>query len=531
MFLDRHRPLLDQATAAFATRTWWSAYPESTKPYAEMKPLDDAAWAALAGQRFETGQAAETWVGAEAAPFGPPLGVTYPANAPATLVARAQAAAPRWAAASPEDRVGVCLEILHRLNQQSHLIAHAVSATTGQAPPMAFQAGGPHAQERGLEAVVLAHAEMTRIPAAARWEKPAGRTTIVLDKTWRVVPRGVALVIGCATFPTWNLYPGLFASLATGNAVIAKPHPGAILPVAITVRTARAVLIEAGFDPDVLQLAPDTIDAPITQALATHPAIAVIDYTGGPAFGAWLRANTTALLYTEEAGANPVVIDGTPDMAAMCQNLAFSLCLYSGQMCTTPQNIFVRSDLADAVAAGIATAVDALLSDPARAAAVLGAIASEATLARVAESRALGRIVRDSAPLPGEARTATPLILAVDAASEAYRDERFGPIAFIVRTADTAESLRLAAEGARTRGAITAALYSTDEAVIEAAETAFGEAGAALSINLLGGIYVNQSAAWSDFHVSGLNPAGNACLTDAAFIAGRFRVAQVRRAA
>lgn len=48
-------------------------------------------------------------------------------------------------------------------------------------------------------------------------------------------------------------------------------------------------------------------------------------------------------------------------------------------------------------------------------------------------------------------------------------------------------------------------------------------------MNLTGGIYVNQSAAFSDYHVSGLNPAGNACLTDSAFVANRFRVAAVRR--
>ena len=32
-------------------------------------------------------------------------------------------------------------------------------------------------------------------------------------------------MIGCNTFPTWNSYPGLFASLVTGNAVVVKPHP------------------------------------------------------------------------------------------------------------------------------------------------------------------------------------------------------------------------------------------------------------------------------------------------------------------
>ena len=38
-----------------------------------------------------------------------------------------------------------------------------------------------------------------------------------MQKDYRIVPRGLALVIGCNTFPTWNAYPGIFASLVTGN--------------------------------------------------------------------------------------------------------------------------------------------------------------------------------------------------------------------------------------------------------------------------------------------------------------------------
>ena len=47
----------------------------------------------------------------------------------------------------------------------------------------------------------------------------------MLAKKCMAAPRGVALVVGCNTFPTWNGYPGLFASLVTGNAVVVKPHP------------------------------------------------------------------------------------------------------------------------------------------------------------------------------------------------------------------------------------------------------------------------------------------------------------------
>ncbi|WP_439550662.1 phenylacetic acid degradation protein PaaN [Falsiroseomonas sp.] len=537
----RHQDLLDQAVAAARSRAHFSAYPEapSGKIYGETAKSDaEAAFAALLGKPFERGDAL---VGDERSPFGLTLGITYPALPPTTLVARAEAAAPAWANADPATRAGVLLEILHRLNRDSFLMANAVMHTTGQAFVMAFQAGGPHAQDRGLEAVAYAMEELSRVPTAASWHKPAGRDVLRMDKRFRAVPRGIGLVIGCATFPTWNGYPGLFASLATGNAAIVKPHPAAILPLALTVRTARAVLAEAGFAPDVVQLAPDTHEAPIAEQLATHPAIGIVDFTGGPAFGARLRSLIAGrkALHTEEAGINPVVLHSTADFAGLCRNLAFSLALYSGQMCTAPQNIFVSATGMDTdqgrksfdeVATAIVAALDDLLADPARAAGVLGAIQNPATLTRIAAARRLGRVLRDSAPLPGEARTATPLVVEVLAdAEEAWGEERFGPIAFLIRCPDPESALRLAADSTRARGAITALVHSTDDAFLARAEAAFARAGVALSENLTGGVFVNQSAAFSDYHVSGANPAGTSCLTDAAFVANRFHIAMVRR--
>ena len=52
-----------------------------------------------------------------------------------------------------------------------------------------------------------------------------------------------------------------------------------------------------------------------------------------------------------------------------------------------------------------------------------------------------------------------------------------------------------------------------------------------MSRNLTGPMPLNFSAAFSDYHVTGLGPAGNACLTDEAFVAGRFRVVQHREPA
>ncbi len=550
-FYETHRELLEQALEAIATRGYWSAYPESPSKriYGETAPQDgEAAFKALLEKPFELDQpGAAARVGAERSPYGFDLGITYPKAALEELVAASQVAASGWAAATPEDRAGVCLEILQRVNRRSFEMAQAVMHTTGQSFVMAFQAGGPHAQDRGLEAVAYAYQEMSRVPRAVLWEKPQGKhDPLRLDKSYRILPRGIGLVIGCSTFPTWNGYPGLFASLATGNTVIVKPHPGAILPLAITVKIAREVLEEAGFDPNVALLAADSVEAPVTKDLVTHPAIDIVDFTGGPTFGDWVKANAAgAQVYTEQAGVNSVVIDSTDNFKGLCQNLAFSLSLYSGQMCTAPQNLYVPKGgietedghkSFDEVAQGLAMAVDKLLGDPERAAGVLGTVQNPATLERVQKLAAEAGAALVRAPqateVPGfaKARTLSPALIKAEAGQGgAFTQECFGPVGFVIATEDTDQSITAAAGLAAEKGAITAAVYSTDAAVLDKAAEAFGNAGVSLSCNLTGGIFVNQSAAFSDYHVSGANPAGNACLTDAAFVANRFRVVAQRR--
>ena len=545
---DKHRATLDRALTAIADRGYWSPYPESASPkvYGEgSAEAGKAAYEALLGRPFPIALPGTVGtVGGERSPYGVDLGVTYPkVDLDALFAAIATAQGP-WRAAGPEAWVGVCLEALARINRASFEIANAVMHTTGQAFLMAFQAGGPHAQDRGLEAVAYAYDQMRRVPATSMWEKPQGKgEPLRMEKHFRVVPRGVGLVIGCCTFPTWNGYPGLFASLATGNAVIVKPHPGAILPLAITVRIVRDVLEEAGFDPNVVTLVAHAGGDDTAQKLALRPEVRIIDFTGSTANGTWLEQNARqAQVYTEKAGVNQVIVDSTRDLAGLARNLAFSLSLYTGQMCTAPQNIYVPRggiDTAeghkslDDVANAIADGVRKLLGDPARAVEVLGAVQNRGVLDRLDQARSLGPILLDTSSLAHpswpDAAIRTPLIVRLDARDgDKYLSEWFGPIAFVIATDSTDQSLAIARDAVKRHGALTLSLYSTDPKVVDRAIEVAEDAGVALSINLTSGVFVNQSSAFSDFHGTGANPAANAALTDAAFVASRFRVVQHR---
>lgn len=550
-FFARHRELLEQAVAATQDRGHWTPYPESpsTSVYGEQAPArGEAAFTGHIGRPFGLPGHPGTGVvpATEVSPYGFPLGITYPRVAPDEAVATAKSATGPWRDAGPDTRAGVAAEILARLNAASFEMAHAVQHTTGQAFVMAFQAGGPHAQDRGLEAVAYAWAEQKRHPASARWAKPQRKGgPLALDKKFTPVGRGVALLIACNTFPTWNGYPGLFASLVTGNPVVVKPHQGAVLPLAITVRIAREVLAEAGFSPDLVILAAEGPDERTAAELATHPDVRIVDFTGSTAFGDWLETHARqAQVYTEKAGLNTVVIDSTDDYRGLLGNLAFSLALYSGQMCTTPQNLLVPRDgfttddgvkTADGFAADLRAALDGLLADPQRAAGTLGAIVNDGVRERLAEAAAVGRTVRPSTSVahPGhpDADVRTPLVALLDAETDAdvYTREWFGPVSFVIGTDSTEESLRIFRDTVARHGALTAAVHSTSEDVLVEAERSALQAGVHLSENLTGGVFVNQSAAFSDFHGSAANPAASATLSDPAFVTGRFATLQSRR--
>lgn len=321
-------------------------------------------------------------------------------------------------------------------------------------------------------------------------------------------------------------------------------------------QVAREVLAEAGFDPNLVALAAERPGEGIAKTLATRPEIRIIDYTGSTAFGDWLEANARqAQVYTEKAGVNTVIVESAADYKGMLSNLAFSLSLYSGQMCTTPQNLLIpREGIStdeghksyDEVVADLAKSVGGLLGDDARANALLGAIVNPDVKARLEAAAGLGEVALpsrqiDNPEFPG-AVVRSPLIVKLDGARKywenagsddeaAYLSECFGPVSFAVAVDSAAEAVELLRRTTRDKGAMTVGAYTTDEAFEREVQEACLEECAQLSLNLTGGVYVNQTAAFSDFHGSGGNAAANAALCDGAFVANRFRVIEVRREA
>jgi phenylacetic acid degradation protein paaN len=540
---EEYRGILNQAIDALHKRTFFAQYPEhpSPKVYGETADADgQEAFKAHLNKPFEEiDQHRESgWMGEETSPYlMEPLGITYPKLSAETLVERAHDAFNSWRKVSPDERAAVLIDSLEQVKKRFFEIAYATMHTTGQGYMMAFQASGPHAADRALEAIAAGYEELQRFPENATWDKPMGKYNITLSKSWRAVPKGIAVVIGCSTFPTWNSVPGIYANLMTGNPVIVKPHPGAVLPIAIFVSEITKSMKAAGHSIDACQLAIDSVEDPITKGLAEHPDIRIIDYTGNSEFGDYLENIRGKEVFTEKTGVNCVILDSAENVDKIAQNLAFSIALYSGQMCTAPQNIFIPEEgiktsegvvSFDEFAQKMVDNVNGLVDNPKAGPFVLGAIQNQKTCDRVGQVDKLkAKILLESRaienPMFKNARTMTPALLAVDAQDEAvYSAELFGPVAFLIKTKDTKESLKIAQKLAREKGAISCGAYSTDSEMKELIADEMSLAGAPVSFNLLGGIYLNQHAAFSDFHVTGGNPAGNASFTNPEYVIRRF---------
>ncbi|NUM32381.1 MAG: aldehyde dehydrogenase family protein [Bacteroidetes bacterium] len=535
---NTHKELIYEAVEALSSRNFNSVYIEDIKDYSDEEKESGLKAFQLRFNTDFTDLSVKTdeWVGEEVSPFlQTGLGIRYPVIDEQTLINNAKKSSNSWKNIDIEERAGILTEVLERLKDRFFELANATMHTTGQGFTMAFQSSGPHSCDRALEAIAMGFHEIKRFPEQIKIDKTSGNFSYSLKKTWKPIPRGISLVIACSTFPVWNSIPAIFANLITGNPVIVKPHPKAVLPLAIVVSEIRQVLKESGLKTETVQLACDTSANPITTKLAENPEIKIVDYTGNTKFGNYIE-QLDKITFTEKGAVNPVIIDSTKDIESLIQNLAFSLLLYSKQMCTSPQNIYIPADgikikdgnvSFDDFTDRLQIAVNSIYEKK-WGPSVMGCIQNDKTLKSVKEiSMSLGKKILDNGsfkmPEYDSARTQSLKILAVDSGKqEVFQREIFGPMVFIVKTENTDKSIELALRGVNQFGAITCLVFCTDFMKSKEIEEKFNNAFVPVSFNFSGQAFVNLHTAFSDLHVSGGNLSGNASIVDPGYITRRF---------
>jgi len=545
---QKHKSSLDNAIRAVHERTFYAHYPENPSPKVYGENAEKEGYAAFQlhlGKPYKLLQDSDVYLKAqEQSPYtGEVLGIEYPVYKDANdYLKYTQIAFNSWKKTDIYTRAGILMESLDRVKARFFELAYATMHTTGQSFSMSFQASGPHSIDRALEAIALGMYEQTRFPEKVEWIKPLGKSEVHLEKSYKNVPKGVGLCIGCSTFPVWNMLPGLYADLITGNAVIVKPHPNAIYAIALVVEEIQKLLKENGLDVNTVMLAVDTNDTLITQTLAEHEDTKMIDFTGGSAFGDYIEKIPNKITFTEKAGVNSVIFDSFENWEKVIENLAFSVSLYSGQMCTSPQNFFIplsgvkignRLYSYDEMVQMLVDGIYNFAQNP-KYRNVFGALKCNKTLSRVKMAEKMGAtVLLHSEALSitdfPNAKLVSPTILqAPSDRVDIYEQELFGPILLVIPTENTEHSIHLAKFLAIEHGAISCAAYTTDLEVMQMIEEEMAEACTPVSFNFTGNFWVNQNAGFSDFHVTGGNPSGNASLTNPEFIRKRYSVVGMR---
>ncbi len=153
----------------------------------------------------------------------------------------------------------------------------------------------------------------------------------------RRIPCGVVGAITPFNAPANLLVQKIGPALATGNAVVVKPHPTGVE----TALLIAALCKEAGLPDGLFNVVPGDREA--ARALAAHPRVAVVSLTGGVAAAEALARAAGAKKFCAELGssaANIVLADANLEDAA--QKIARAGFEASGQQCISAQRIIVE---------------------------------------------------------------------------------------------------------------------------------------------------------------------------------------------
>jgi acyl-CoA reductase-like NAD-dependent aldehyde dehydrogenase len=259
----------------------------------------------------------------------------------------------------------------------------------------------------------------------------------------RRVPYGVVAAITPFNAPINLLVQKVAPALAAGNAVVVKPHPAG---TRAALRVAE-IFAKAGLPAGLFSIV--TGDKAAATALAAHPKVMAVSFTGGTGAGNALVRAAGAKKFVAELGSNSAnVVLADADVADAAKRIAGAAFEASGQQCVSAQRIIVEQPVYEAFLAAFVAAAKALkVGAPQATDTDLGPMVSLAAAQRVMDMvadavRRGGRLALE--PKQNNA-TVSPGIV-VDAPREAslWCDEAFGPVALVERAADADEALRLA---------------------------------------------------------------------------------------
>jgi RHH-type proline utilization regulon transcriptional repressor/proline dehydrogenase/delta 1-pyrroline-5-carboxylate dehydrogenase len=249
--------------------------------------------------------------------------------------------------------------------------------------------------------------------------------------------RGVIACISPWNFPLAIFSGQIFAALAAGNCVIAKPAEQTSLIAAFAAR----LMHEAGVPESALQLLPGS-GAVVGAALSSDPRIAGICFTGSTATAMHINRNMArhlpvqAPLIAETGGLNAMIVDSTALPEQVVRDVLASAFQSAGQRCSALRMLYLQADVADRVLEMLFGAMDELgMGDPWYLATDVGPVIDAAAKQKIdAHCKRMadeGRVLK-TLDAPDSGLFVAPTVIELDGI-EQLEEEIFGPVLHVAR--------------------------------------------------------------------------------------------------
>ncbi len=356
-------------------------------------------------------------------------------------VAAADAAFAGWSRTSGPERAEILERVADRIEDEAETLSRLESLDVGKTVAAAAGFDIPFSVEG-----IRYFADIAR----------NGPTDLELDVAGmsahtHLAPIGPSGFVLPWNFPFMLLWWNIAPAIAAGNTVVVKPSE--VTP--LSTLYAAKLATEAGLPAGVFNVVVGTGD-PTGTALINHPRIRHLAFTGSPEVGRRIAAVAGERLVPcklELGGKGAAVIFPDTDLAATAEALAGAITLNTGQVCCTATRWIVHEDIrGDFLAAAEAALRATKVGDPSDPEVEMGPLVSAAQLDRVLGYRDRGTAEGAAEVVAAETLSiaggeggyfVSPHLLEGDPDNVCFREEVFGPTAYVTSFKDEEEALRL----------------------------------------------------------------------------------------
>lgn len=379
-----------------------------------------------------------------------PLGL----EAARSVVAKAKAAQPAWAARPLAERIDLVKDGIARLNAMKDEIVDELAWQMGRPVRYGGEFGGVNQRSDYMASI----AEKSLAPEVIE-DSDRFRRTLTRE------PVGVVFIMAPWNYPYLTTINTLVPALIAGNAVVLKSSSQTLKAGE---RLAQA-MHAAGVPQDLFVNV--VLDHKTTETLIAERAFGFVNFTGSVAGGKAIEraaAGTFTGIGLELGGKDPGYVRADANLDAAVDTLMDGAMFNSGQCCCGIERIYVHESLYDAFVEKAVAWVNALkLGSPFDAETTLGPMAHErfATVVRAQIAEALvkgARALIDPANFPmddGGAYLAPQILVDVTHDMQVMREESFGPVVGIMKVSGDEEAIALMNDSAF---GLTASVWTED---------------------------------------------------------------------